>query len=73
MELLPPGIEDTTVELIHHPENGEGARMIAAAVPARLRRRDRIALQFVAVHESNNPRRHSVEAWELVTVELALA
>jgi hypothetical protein len=47
--------------------------MIAAAVAARLRRRDRIAMQFVAVHESNDPTRHSVEAWELATVGLTLA
>jgi hypothetical protein len=55
-----PVIQGTTVELIHQPEDGEGARIIAAAVAARLRRRDRIAMQFVAVHESNDPTRHSV-------------
>ncbi len=73
MERLAPVIQGTTVELIHQPENGEGARIIAAAVAARLRRRDRIAMQFVAVHESNDPTRHSVEAWELAPVGLTLA
>ncbi len=74
MERLAPVIQGTTVELIHQPEDGEGARIIAAAaVVARLRRRDRIAMQFVAVHESNDPTRHSVEAWELATVGLTLA
>ena len=74
MERLAPVIQDTTVELIHQPEGGEGARIIAAAaVAARLRRRDRIAMQFVAVHESNDPTRHSVETWELATVGLTLA
>jgi hypothetical protein len=62
-------IQGTTVELIHQPEDdGE-----AATVAARLRRRDRIAMQFVAVHESNDPTRHSVEAWELATIGLTLA
>ena len=70
MERLAPVIQGTMVELIHQPEDGEGARIIAAAVAARLRRRDR---QFVAVHESNDPTRHSVEAWELATVGLTLA
>ena len=73
MERLAPVIQGTTVELIHQPEDGEEARIIAAAVAARLRRRDRIAMQFVAVHESNDPTRHSVEAWELATVGLTLA
>lgn len=74
MERLAPVIQGTTVKLIHQPEDGEGARIIAAAaVVARLRRRDRIAMQFVAVHESNDPTRHSVEAWELATVGLTLA
>jgi hypothetical protein len=74
VERLAPVIQGTTVELIHQPEDGEGARIIfAAAVAARLRRRDRIAMQFVAVHESNDPTRHSVEAWELATVGLTLA
>ena len=72
MERLAPVIQGTTVELIHQPEDGEGARIIAA-VAARLRRRDRIAMQFVAVHESNDPTRHSVEAWELAIVGLTLA
>jgi hypothetical protein len=72
VERLAPVIQGTTVELIHQPED-EGARIIAAAVAARLRRRDRIAMQFVAVHESNVPTRHSVEAWELATVGLTLA
>jgi hypothetical protein len=44
MERLAPVIKDTTVELIHQPEGGEGARIIAAAVAARLRRCDRIAI-----------------------------
>ena len=69
MERLAPVIQGTTVELIHQPEDGEGARIIAAAFAARLRRRDRIAMQFVAVHELNDPTRHSVEA----TVGLTLA
>ena len=43
MERLAPVIQGTTVELIHQPKDGEGARIIAAAVAARLRRRDRIA------------------------------
>jgi len=73
LERLAPVIHGTTVELIHQPEDSEGARIIAAAVAARLRRRDRIAMQFVAVHESNDPTRHSVEAWELATVGLTLA
>ena len=64
-----PVIQGTTVELIHQPEDGEGARIIVAAVAARLRRYDRIAMQFVAVHESNDPTRHSVEAWELAPVD----
>lgn len=69
MERLAPVIQGTTVELIHQPEDGEDARIIAAAaVAARLRRRDRIAMQFVAVHESNDPTRHSVEAWELMRI-----
>ena len=51
-----PVIQGTTVELIHQPEDGEGARIIAAAVAARLRRRDRTAMQFVAVHELNDRR-----------------
>jgi hypothetical protein len=46
VERLAPVIQGTTVELIHQPEDGEGARIIAAAVAARLRRRDRIAMQF---------------------------
>jgi hypothetical protein len=57
-----PVIQGATVELIHQPEDDEGARIIAAAVAARLRRRDRIAMQFVAV-----------EAWELAIVGLTLA
>jgi hypothetical protein len=73
VERLAPVIQGTTIELIHRPEHGEDARIIAAAVAARLRRRDRIAMQFVAVHESNDPTRHSVEAWELATVGLTLA
>jgi hypothetical protein len=73
VERLAPVIQGTTVELIHQPEDGEGARIIAAVVAARLRRRDRIAMQFVAVHESNDPTRHSVEAWELAPVGLTLA
>src|SRR6266568_9589278 len=52
VERLAPVIQGTTVELIHQPEDGEGARIIAAAVAARPRRRDRIAMQVVAVHES---------------------
>ena len=47
MERLAPVIQGTTVELIHQPEDGEGARIIAAAVAARLRRRDRIAMQLL--------------------------
>jgi tRNA(Arg) A34 adenosine deaminase TadA len=70
VESLAPVIQGT-VELIHQPEDGEGGGIIAVAV--RLRRRDRIAMQFVAVHESNDPTRHSVEAWELATVGLTLA
>ena len=66
-------IQGTTVELINQPEDGEDARIIAAAVAARLRRRDRIAMQFLAAHESNDPTRHSVDAWELATVGLTLA
>lgn len=50
MERLAPVVQGTTVGLIHQPEDGEGARIIAVA--ARPRRRDRIAMQFVAVHES---------------------
>jgi hypothetical protein len=42
MERLAPVIQDTTVELIHQPEGGEGARIIAVA--ARRRRCDRIAI-----------------------------
>ena len=45
MERLTPVIQGTTVELIHQPEDREGARIIAAAVAARTRRRgDRIRL-----------------------------
>ena len=51
MERLAPVIQGTTVELIHQPEDGEGARIIAAAAAVRLRRRDRITMQFVAAHE----------------------
>jgi hypothetical protein len=71
VERLAPVIQGTTVELIHHPEDGEGARIIAVA--ARLRQCDRIAMQFVTVHGSNDPTRHSVEAWELAAVGLTLA
>jgi hypothetical protein len=38
LERLAPVIQGTTVKLIHQPEDGEGARIIAAAVAARLRR-----------------------------------
>jgi hypothetical protein len=63
VERLAPVIQSTTVELIHQPE---------VAVAVRLRGRDRIAMQFVAVHEPNEPTRYSVEAWELATVGLTL-
>lgn len=72
MERLAPVIQGTTVELIHQPEDGEGARIIAAAVAARLRRRDRIAMQFVAVHESNDPTRHSSVGISHCRVDLGL-
>jgi hypothetical protein len=38
VERLAPVIQGSTVELIHQPEDGEGGRIIAAAVAARLRR-----------------------------------
>ena len=44
MERLAPVIQDSTVELIHQPEGGERARIIAATVAARLHRCDRIAV-----------------------------
>jgi hypothetical protein len=64
MERLAPVIQDTTVELIHQPEGGEGARIIAAAVAARLRRCDRIAIGFLQCTSqmtqplTGNPGRH---------------